>query len=122
VVLPFFLGAVQVLLIAFVVVAPRPASIDRNPKPMPTVATAMKCHALKQNLNHLLLQTFDLRRIQPGNNIPNRVTRRHRKPKQAFVVQYISCTSLFFFCCWLVTFSFLTAASRCLTFLAWRRQ
>lgn len=49
-------------------------------------AAAMECLALKQNLNHLLLQTFDLRHIQQGHDILDRVTMRHRKPKQAFVV------------------------------------
>src|SRR5664280_379214 len=62
-------GAVQALLIALMVVTPHPAGIDRNPKPMPTVAAAMECLALHQNLNHLMLQLFDWGHLQQGHDL-----------------------------------------------------
>src|SRR5450759_993214 len=79
-------GAVQALLIALMVVTPHPAGIDRNPKPMPTVAAVMEGLALNQNLNHLMLQLFDLGHLQQDHDLLDRVTMRHRKTKQAFVV------------------------------------
>ena len=46
----------------------------------------MECLALKQYLDHLLLQPFDLIHAQQGHDILDRVAMRHRKAKQAFVV------------------------------------
>ena len=68
------------------VVTAHPARVNRNPEPMPTIATAMESLALKQNLNHLLFQMFDLGHMQQGHDILDRVAMRHRKTKQAFVV------------------------------------
>src|SRR5664280_3631100 len=69
------------------VVTAHPASIDRNLKPMPTVATVMKGLTLNQNLNHFLFQLFDLGNIQYVHDLLHGITMGHRKTKQVPVIR-----------------------------------